>query len=305
MVENKIWLRGKIVLESEATVNILAPTSQFGLNVFEGIRCYWSQDKKSLYVISLDEHIDRLFESCKLIGIQSPYSKEQIIDYFKQTVIANNYESDVAVRVTIFGDGIGSWNNTENFDMFIAPIERQRTDIDSLIGKSACISSWQRINDNIMPPRAKVGANYIHSRYAYLQAKRDGYDLPIFLGLDGKITESSGACLFIIKNSKLITPDTTSSILESITRTTIIEFAKSKGIEVEERKVDRTELYLADEIFLAGTAAEITPITSVDQFNINDNKIGKMTYELYKEYLNFVSGANKVFKHYLTKIVER
>jgi len=305
MVKNKIWLRGKIVLESEAMVNILSPTSQFGLNVFEGIRCYWSYDKKNLYAICLNEHIDRLFESCKLIGIQPPYTKGKVIDYFKQIVIANNYKSDVAVRVTIFGDGIGSWHSTENFDMFIAPIEKQRTDINNLIGKTACISSWQRINDNIMPPRAKIGANYMNSRYAYLQAKRDGYDLPIFLGTDGKVAESSGACLFIVKKGKLITPETTSSILESITRNIIVEFAKIKGIEVEERKVDRTELYLADELFLAGTAAEITPITSVDKFNINNGNIGKITYELYKEYLDFVSGANKAFGHYLTKIIGR
>lgn len=305
MKKNLIWFRGKILPENDAKVNVLSPTSQFGLNVFEGIRCYWDKDKKTLYAVSLDEHIDRLMESCKLLGIESPYLKDEIIDFFKQTIIANDYENDVAVRVTIFGDGIGSWHSTENFDMFIAPIERQRTDIDRLIGKSACISSWQRINDNIMPPRAKVGANYINGRYGYLQAKKDGYDLPIFLGTDGKVTESSGACIVIIKNNKLITPDVTSSILESITRNTIIEFAKIKGIEVEERKVDRTELYLADEIFLAGTAAEITPVTSVDKFDINDRKIGKITYQLYKEYLNFVSGDNEDFKHYLTKIVER
>jgi branched-chain amino acid aminotransferase len=303
MIENKIWLRGKIIPESEATVNVLSPASQFGLNVFEGIRCYRSEDKKILYAVSLNEHIDRLIESCRLIGIKPPYTKNQMIDFFKQTVLANNYEKDVAVRMTIFGDGIGSWSSTSNFDMFIAPIERERTDIDKLIGKSACISSWQRINDNILPPRAKVGANYINGRYGYLQAQRDGYDLPIFLGNDGKVTESSGACIFIIKNKKIITPDITSSILESITRNIIIEFAKLKGIKVEERKVDRTELYLADELFLAGTAAEITPVTSIDKFNINDKKIGEITYQLYKEYLDFVSGKSDRYKHSLEKII--
>jgi len=270
---------------------------------FEGIRGYWNDEKNVLYIFKLEEHIDRLLESCKLVSIPTSYTKEEIICAIKETVIANNFKNtDIALRVTVFGDGIGSWHSIENFDMFIAPIKRKRTDINNLRGLKASISSWQRINDNVLPPRAKLGANYINGRYAYLQAKNDGYDVPLFLGNDGKITESSGACVFIVKNSKLITPDVTSSILESITRKFIIEYAKDSGYQVEERKIDRTEVYLADEVFLVGTAAEITPIIKIDKFIIGNGNIGKITKKLLKDYLDIVSGKNENYIKYLTPI---
>ena len=302
MSENLVWIRSKIVKEHEAVVNVLSPTSQFGLNVFEGIRCYWNQDEKRLYVFRLEEHLKRLEQSCKLLHIPMPYSFDEMNEYFNETIIANNFQGDCAVRMTIFGDGIGSWHSTENFDIFIAPIKRERTNIDKVTGKSACISSWQRINDNILPPRAKVGANYINSRYGYLQVKQDGYDVPIFLDNFGKVSESSGACIFFVKNGKLITPSLTSSVLESITRDTVIVLAKEKGLQVEERVVDRTELYVADEVFLCGTAAEITPITSVDRYEIGNGKVGEISRGLYKEYLDLVSGVNKRFPKWRRKI---
>jgi branched-chain amino acid aminotransferase len=301
----KIWLRGKIVNENEAKVNVLSPTAQFGLNVFEGIRGYWNEKENILYIFKLEEHIDRLLESCKLVSITTPYTKEEIISAIKKTIITNNFKNtDIALRVTIFGDGIGSWHSTENFDMFVAPIKRERTDINNLRGLKASISSWQRINDNVLPPRAKLGANYINGRYAYLQAKNDGYDVPLFLGSDGKITESSGACVFIVKNNKLITPDITSSILESITRQFIMEYSENLGYQVEERKIDRTEVYLADEVFLVGTAAEITPIISIDKFVIGNGEVGNITKKLLKDYLDIVSGKNQQYLYYLTAIKE-
>ena len=304
-MSNLVWIRKRTVPENEAVVNVLSPTSQFGLNVFEGIRCYWNKDEKNLYVFRLDDHLKRLIQSCRLLHIPLPYSLAKMKKYFIETIQANNYKEDCAVRMTIFGDGIGSWHSTENFDMFIAPIKRERTNVDKVEGKSACISSWQRINDNILPPRAKVGANYINSRYGYLQVKEDGYDVPIFLDNFGKVSESSGACIFMIKNGKLITPTLTSSVLESITRDTVITLAKEKGIEVEERVVDRTELYVADEIFLCGTAAEITPITSVDRYLIGNGKVGILTSSLLKEYLNIVSGIDKRFQDWRLSIYER
>jgi len=281
----------------------MSPMAQFGLNVFEGIRGYWNVQKKVLYIFKLDEHIDRLMESCKLASIIPPYTKEEIVTYIEKTVKENEFQdTDIALRVTIFGDGIGSWHSTTNFDMFIAPIKRKRTIVEDLDGKTACISSWQRIGDNVLPPRAKLGANYINGRYGYLQAKKDGYEIPLFLSSDGKVSESSGACIFIVKNNKLITPDVTSSILESITREFIIKYATDIGYIVEERKLDRTELYLADEIFLVGTAAEITPIISIDKFQVGDGKVGIITKRLLEDYLKIVSGDNKEYIQYLTAI---
>ena len=304
-MSNLVWIRKNIIPENEAVVNVLSPTSQFGLNVFEGIRCYWNQQENNLFIFRLEEHLKRLIQSCRLLQIPLPYNLEEMKKYFIETILANAYEEDCAVRMTIFGDGIGSWHSTENFDMFIAPIKRKRTDVDNIEGKSACISSWQRINDNVLPPRAKVGANYINSRYGYLQVKKDGYDVPVFLDDFGKVSESSGACIFIVRDGKLITPSLTSSVLESITRDTVITLAKAQDIEVEERVVDRTELYIADEIFLCGTAAEITSVTSVDRYKIGNGKVGKLTSSLLREYLNIVSGVDKRFQDWRLFVYER
>jgi branched-chain amino acid aminotransferase len=301
-MSNLIWIRKKIVPESEAKVNVLSPTSQFGLNVFEGIRCYWNDENKTLYAFRLEDHLKRLMQSCKLLHISIPYSFEEMLVFFKKIIIANNFKEDCAVRMTIFGDGIGSWHSIENFDMFIAPIIKHRTNVNYLKGKTACISSWRRINDNILPPRAKIGANYINSRFGFLEAKKNGYDVPIFLDDLGKVSESSGACIFLVRDNKLITPNISSSILESITRDTIIKLANKKGIEVEERMVDRTELYIADEVFLCGTAAEITPIISIDGYRINDGKIGIFTLEFLKEYLDIVSGTDIIYDNWIYPI---
>ena len=273
MVDNLIWIRGEIIRQSQATVNVLSPMAQFGLNVFEGIRCYWNQDKGELHAFRLKEHLDRLMLSCRLVRLPSPYTPEQIELFMKAAIQANDFQTDTAVRMTLFGDGQG-------------------TRLDKVPALRACISSWERINDNALPPRAKVGANYINGRYAHLQARHDGYDLPIFLGQDGKVAEGAGACLFMVRNGHLVTPPTTSSVLESITRDTLMVLAREAGLTVVERPVDRTELYLADEVFLCGSAAEISPIVSVDGYVLGNSLPGPITVSLLKAYLAIASGEN-------------
>jgi branched-chain amino acid aminotransferase len=228
--------------------------------------------------------------SCKILRLSSPYNLTEIEEFIRATIIANNFKNDIALRVTVFCDGIGSWSSTEPVDMFIAPITKPRTRVENIPTYRACISSWERIHDNALPPRAKVGANYINGRYAHLQARQDGYDLPIFLGRDGKISEGAGACLFMVRNGQLVTPTVTSSILESITRNTIITISRELGITVIERQIDRTELYFADEIFLCGSAADISPVISVDGFILGDGGVGPITLSLLKKYLSITSG---------------
>lgn len=292
MVDNLIWIRGEIIRQSQATVNVLSPMAQFGLNVFEGIRCYWNEDKGELYAFRLKEHLNRLMQSCRLVRLPSPYTPEQIELFLKAAIQANDFQTDTAVRMTLFGDGQGTWNTCEPVSMFIAPMAKSRTRLDKVPALRACISSWERINDNALPPRAKVGANYINGRYAHLQARHDGYDLPIFLGQDGKVAEGAGACLFMMRNGHLVTPPTTSSVLESITRDTLMVLAREAGLTVVERPVDRTELYLADEVFLCGSAAEISPIVSVDGYVLGNSLPGPITVSLLKAYLAVASGEN-------------
>ncbi len=290
--DNLIWLRRQIIPQSMAFVNILSPMAQFGLNVFEGVRCYWSSTESELYAFRLDEHLARLMQSCRIVGMVAPYSIEEIKGFVKEVVAANNFQCDIAIRLTIFVDGIGTWSSSEPTEMFVAPIAKARTSLDCVPAFKASVSSWQRVSDNVLPPRAKVGANYINGRYAHLQAKYDGYDLPIFLGSDGKVSEGAGACLFMVRDGMLVTPSTSSSILEGITRDTIIRLAADMGVKVVERVIDRTELYTADEIFLCGSAAEISPIVSVDRFGIGDLKPGLLTVNLLKQYLAITSGID-------------
>ncbi len=302
MEKRKIWFKGAIVLVDQAKVNILSPTAQFGINVFEGIRFYWNNDHQQLYVFRLSEHLDRLLESCKLIGINCPYSFKQIESFLFDTIHENQYREDIAVRMTIFIDGEGSWSSVEPVEMFIAPIKKQRTNPENIKGLSACVSTWERISDNCFPPRIKAGANYINGRYGQLEAKRNGYDLPIFLGRSGKVAEGAGACLFMVRRGVLITPTLTSSVLESITRATLLDLAEKLGFKIFEREIDRTELYLADEVFLCGSAAEITPIISLDRIAIGTGLPGEITISLLRQYLEAVCNTGGLYSHWTVPV---
>jgi branched-chain amino acid aminotransferase len=298
-----IWFKGNIVPANEALVNVLAPTCQFGANVFEGVRCYWNEAEEQLYAFRLHEHIERLLNSVKMIRFEERFGYKDLKQAFLDTVKANNYREDIAVRQTIFLDGTGSWFSTGPTDMFIAPIAKSRLNPEENNGISCCISSWERINDNSVSPKIKVGANYINSRAGQLEAIRNGYQSAIFLNKQGKISEGPGSCLFMIREGLLITPPVTASILESITRTTLMEIAKEElGLQVVERDIDRTELYIANEVFLCGSAVEITPVNSVDGIAIGTGKAGEISTLLHRKYLQIVSGENKKYQHWLTPI---
>lgn len=303
-IDNRyIWLGGEIVPLSEAKINVLAPSSQFGANVFEGIRCYWNEEEKQLYAFRLEEHYKRLQESARIFHIPIKYSVSELGEYLKAVVRANDYHEDIAVRQTLFIDGFGSWSSTEPINMFIAPIPKQRNDLKQVSGLKCGISSWQRISDRNMSPRVKVGANYINSRMAQLEAKEHGYDTPIFMNELGKIAEGPGSCLFVIKDGKLLTSSLTSSILDSITRRTIIELAKEElQIQVEERDIERTELYVADEAFLCGSAMEVRSISSIDGYRFDEAH--RLTEQIHKIYLQVVCGKLSKYKGWLEAIYE-
>lgn len=302
--EDIIWFKGKIIPARDAFINVLSPTAQFGLNVFEGIRGYWSADDEALYIFRLSDHLDRLFESCKIIGFECRYTKHDIEGFVRDVVSAGKFRNDVSLRLTLFSDGIGSWSSLDAPELFISPIEKPRRDVDALTGMSACISSWRRIDDNSMPPRVKTGANYVAGRYAHLESNRAGYDLPIFLNAAGKVAEGAGACIFMVKDQSLITPTLQSSVLESITRATLIHLAGFLGLTAVVRQIDRTELLLADEVFLCGTAAEITPIIAINGVSIGDGTPGEITSRLLIAYYDVLTNRNRdnIPESWLTKI---
>lgn len=298
-----IWLNEKIVPLEEATINVLSPISQFGANVFEGIRCYWNQEENQLYAFRLEEHYKRLKNSMKMFRMEDKYTIQELKQGLIDVVRANSYKEDIAVRQTVFIDGFGSWMSRGPINMFIAPIAKSRNDMTQFKGMKCCISSWERISDRNLSPKVKVGANYINSRMAQIEAIENGYDSAIFLNNQGKVSEGPGSCLFIIRDGKLITPPLTASVLESITRDTIIELAKNVlKLEVIERDVDRTELYICDEAFLCGSAMEIGPITNIDGIYIGEGIIGETTKAIHKLYLNVVSGNVKEYRKWLTEV---
>lgn len=302
VANRRIWFKGEILNVNDAKVNILSPTSQFGLNVFEGIPCYWNDEDNQLYAFRLDAHYDRLIRSARLIQINNPYSKAELKNAFVDVIKANEYCQNLSVRQTLFVDGFGSWGSSEIVEMFIAPIPRGGMSKEyNKKGLNACITSWRRISDNNLSPRIKCGANYINSRVGQREALRNGYDTCIFLNEFGKVSESAGSCLFMVKNDVLFTPQLTDSVLESITRDTVVEIAKHLGIQVIERSIDRTELYTCDEAFLCGSAMEVAPVLSIDRYQIT-NDIGVITNEIHRKYLDITSGKVIEYKDWVTPI---
>jgi len=297
-----VWFKGAPRPADQCQIHVLSPTSQFGLNVFEGIRCYWSVERQQLYVFRLDDHLRRLRQSCRLIGITCPYTAEQLRQHLFDTIRANGYREDIAVRLTLFVDGEGGWASCDPVEMFIAPIPKARTDLGNLRGQSACISTWERISDRCLPPRIKAGANYINGRYAHIEAKRNGYDLPILLNADGRVAEGAGSCLCMVRDGAVCTPPSTASVLESITRASLEDIAAVAGISFRERDIDRTELMIADELFLCGSAVELTPLTSIDRLQIADGQPGPITRRLLTAYLDAASGRTSTRMGWLTEV---
>ena len=285
----------------EAMVPVLSPTAQFGLNVFEGVRGY-SDGSGQVFLFRLDDHLRRLMNSCRLIGLESPYTLSQIADYILDIIKTNKMHGDLAIRVTLFVGGEGSWSSSEPVEMFLAPILKPRNTLTDLSGQTACTSTWRRIDDNMLPPRTKAGANYINGRYAYLEAQANGVNFPILLNSSGKVAEGAGACLMMVRDGFLVTPPRTAAILESITRDTLLILAGEAGLITQEREIDRTELYLAEEVFLCGSSAELTPLTRIDRFSIGNGRPGPITRSLSRRYFDSADATASDHHTWLTPV---
>jgi branched-chain amino acid aminotransferase len=295
-----VWMNGKIIAFEEARIHVSSPVIKFGTAVFEGIRGYWNEEDKELYAFRLQEHYQRLMESVKIMRMDLEYSIEDcaqmLIDLFRK----NEFREDVHARHTVYVGGYGNMKARGPIEMTVVSSPRGRSyDIEN--GIRCAISSWKRIDDGCMPPRIKCNANYQNGRLAYLQAVEDGYDYPLLLTSAGKLSEAPGACVFLVRKGELVAPPVTASILESITRATILQYSKEElNITAVEREVDRTELYVAEEAFLCGSGAEIVPIISVDKFPIANGKPGPVTRMIQKFYFDMVRGKNPKFRHLLT-----
>lgn len=302
-----LWWNGEIVPWNQATVHV-ADMAWAGVTaVFEGIMSYWNEEQGELYIWQLDAHLRRLLQSQRLIRQQSPYSVAELKDAAIALAKHIGATRDSYIFPYSFPKGGGGFDSStkpepEPVDMFIT-VRPNPSHLGKGWAQTACISSFTRISDNVMPPRIKNIANYRNSNLAMAESKANGYDTALIMNTQGKVAEGPGSCVVLVRDGKLITPATTDSILESISRYSVLELAKRElGLEVIERPVDRTELYLADEIFMVGTAAEILAIRKVDSYVVGDGVVGPITTQLDSIFEDVVRGKRPEYADWLTPV---
>ena len=300
----KIWLDGKFVPWHEANVHVLTHTLHYGLGVFEGVRCYQIKKKKSA-IFRLHEHVDRLFNSAIVLGIDIPFSQKEIFTAV-QLVVRKNKLKECYIRPIVFLGHNQMGLNPNGVDVRVAiaawPWGTYLGDEGISRGIRVRISSFTRHHVNITMTRAKACGHYVNSILAKTEAVRDGYDEAILLDSQGYVSEGSGENIFLLSKGRLKTPALSCSNLEGITRDSVFDIAKHLKIEVEEGRVTRDELYIADEVFLTGTAAEITPVREIDNRTIGNGKRGKTTTRIQKMFFEIVHGSHAKFKKWLSEV---
>lgn len=298
MADFKIWMNGRLVPQEQAVLPVNSAAVFYATNVFEGLRAYWNGADGELYGFRLADHFARLRESAKMMRFEVPLSDDELFEAVRAVLAGNEVREDVHMHLVtyVLAPGLDATGPT---GLYINPRRRPRVDGRGL---ACCVTSWQRTSDNAIPIRLKCGANYQNGRLATLQARADGYDQPIFLNRHGKVAEGSGATFFMVRKGRLVTPPTSSDILESITRTTLIEYVCPEvlGLEVVEREIDRTELYVAEEAFFCGSGYEITPITSIDRFPLGTGEVGPLTRRISSAYMDLVRGVDRAHPEWRT-----
>lgn len=300
----KIWLEGELVDWDDAKIHILTHTMHYGLGAFEGIRAYKREDG-STTIFRAKEHIDRLFDSCKLVMIEPRFDKKQVTEACIQLMRANKMVEAYLRPMVYVGDGAMG---------IYAPDNPIRTTVvawkwGAYLGAGAVekgirvkVSSWARHHIHVSLAKGKIMGQYTNSTLAKREAKLAGYDEAVLMDVQGYVSEGSGENLFLVKRGKLITPPLSASILEGVTRDTILALAREEGIPVSEEMVTRDQLYLADEAFLTGTAAEITPIREIDDRKVGEGVVGPITKRLQERYFGVVKGNDTSHPEWLIRV---
>jgi len=296
----KIWMNGKLIPFKDAKVHVLTHALHYSTAVFEGIRCYKTPNGSAIFRLS--EHVDRLFNSAKMYAMKMPYTKKQITDAIIKTVKASTLKECYIRPIAYYGYGKLGLTPTQNkVDCSIACWEWKmgESKAGKFSGARCKISSWVRIDSTAQPMKAKAASNYANAALARVEALRDGYDEAIMLNSQGKIAEGSAENIFIVKDGQILTPPPSADILEGITRDSVIKIIEENGEEVIETNVERDDLYVADEVFMTGTAAEVKSVTEIDQTVIGNGKPGKITKELQKAFTDVVMGKDERFLSWL------
>ncbi len=297
-------LNGAVVPWQDCRIHMLTPAFKYGACAFEGLRAYRSSTTTQTSIFRLREHLDRLHFTMHVMRFDTHPDDAEMTSAMRELIQANGITGDAHIRLMAWVDGEGEQIATGPIAWGIAVLPRE-ADPRVREGIHVQVSSWTRIADNAMPPRIKVTANYNNGRLSGLQAKADGYGGVILLTSAGNVSETPGACVFIVRDGKLVTPSHSDDILESITRASVIEMARAElGLPVEERPIARTELYAAQEAFLCGSGNEIQPILSVDRLKLGDGRPGPITRRVQQAYFNAVRGLLLGREYWLTPMLE-
>jgi branched-chain amino acid aminotransferase len=297
----RVMLDGKLVPFDEARISVMAPGLTFAVAVFEGLRAYWNDARQQLYVFRMADHLRRLAYSARVMELDGDAPGAPFDEQILALLRANAFREDAYIRVQAYVDDWGDMSATSPVGSSVIARRRPRVGAFSA-GKHFAVSSWRRNADDASPPRIKATANYLNSRLAGLEAKRNGFDGAVILNRDGSVSEGPGGCLFMRRGGTLVTPPVSAGILESITRDTLITLAREQGQAVRERDVGRTELYDAEELFYCGTGQELVPILSVDRKPVGAGQPGPLTTSLQQRYDALVRGERDDHDGWLTPV---
>jgi len=298
------FFRNKLVPFEEANVSIMTHAFNYGTGCFEGIRAYWNEEDKELYVFRLPEHFQRMHRSCRILRIDLPYTPRELCDTTGELLRREGYREDAYIRPLAYKAseviGVRLHDLEDAFAMFAVPFGRY---IEKEEGAHVCISSWRRVDDNAAPARAKITGAYINSALSKTDAQLSGYDEDLVMTDTGHISEGSAENFFMVRNGCLVTPSVTSNILEGITRDTIIELAAAEmGLCTEQRSIDRSEIYVCDEAFLVGTGVQVAAVTQIEHRPVGTGSIGPVVSRLREIYFDVVRGRNPKYKHWCTPV---
>ncbi len=296
------YFQGSVVPLAEAKIGIMTHAFNYGTAVFEGVRGNWNPEQGSLYLFRLREHMERLMQSSRIMMLQPNVSVDRMCELAVEITERSGFSEDVYLRPLVYLSGEVLGVRLHNVDtdvlIFLAPFPAYLPEV------ARCqTSSWRRVADTGIPARAKVTGIYANSALAKTEANLNGFDEAIMLNDDGHVSEGSGENIFVIRHGKLITPAPSDNVLEGITAKSVIELAQRElGIETVERQIDRSELYIADEVFMTGTAAHLTPVVEVDRRNVGSGEIGPITRRLSDLFYDVIRGKNEKYRHWCTPV---
>ncbi len=298
------YFEGKFVPIEEAKISIMTHAFNYGTGVFEGIRAYWNEKDEQLYVFKLPEHFDRFRKSSSIVKIDLGLTTQELCDLTCELLKKEEFKADAYVRPVAYKAseviGVRLHDLEDGFCMFAVPFGRY---IEKEEGARTAVSSWRRIDDNAAPARCKITGVYINSALSKTEVMERGFDVAIVLTHEGHVSEGSAENIFLVRDGELITPAASENILEGITRKTIMELARAEfGLDTTERQIDRSELYIADEVFFCGTGVQVAAVIEVDGRPVGDGKIGPIAEKIRNLYFDVVKGKVKKYKHWCTPV---